>query len=153
MREPAARGGRCDGLSRVLTADCKARSAPRFASPSAWDGIQGRKSRQWAGRPIFATGRIQLRPPENMDSAVVVFVHSRTPDMTPTESFPVGLTGLELAWESVGVVLIALALGLVVGFAVRARLRRAAEGATPASRLQERELASLRRIASDLARA
>jgi PAS domain S-box-containing protein len=72
--------------------------------------------------------------------------------MTPTESLPVGLTGLELAWESVGVVLIALVLGLVVGFALRRRPKR--HSVLPATaRLQERELASLRRIASDLARA
>jgi PAS domain S-box-containing protein len=73
--------------------------------------------------------------------------------MTPTESLSVGLTGLELAWESVGVVLIALALGLAVGFALRARVRRRADAPAETARLHERELASLRRIASDLARA
>src|SRR4051812_29808308 len=77
----------------------------------------------------------------------------RRPGMTPTESFPVGLNGLELAWESVGVVLGALALGLLVGFIVRARSSRADRDAGPRARLQERELASLRRIASELARA
>src|SRR3954469_7822193 len=77
----------------------------------------------------------------------------RRPGMTPTESFPVGLNGLELAWESVGVVLGALALGLLVGFIVRARSSRAGRDAGPRARLQERELASLRRIASELARA
>ena len=73
--------------------------------------------------------------------------------MTPIESTLIGLTGLELAWESVGVVLIALALGLVVGFLLRRRPRRAPEAPAAPSRLQARELASLRRIASDLARA
>src|SRR4051812_7995817 len=77
----------------------------------------------------------------------------RRPSMTPTESFPLGLNGLQLAWESVGVVLGALALGLLVGFIVRARSSRADPSAGPRARLQERELASLRRIASDLARA
>src|SRR5205823_5246087 len=73
--------------------------------------------------------------------------------MTPVESFPVGLNGFELAWESVGVLLGALALGLLVGFIVRARAGRPDPTAEPRRRLQERELASLRRIASDLARA
>src|SRR4051812_8087735 len=79
----------------------------------------------------------------------------RRPSMTPTESFSVGLNGLQLAWRSVGVVLGALALGLLVGFIVRARSSssRADPNAGPRARLQERELVSLRRIASDLARA
>jgi PAS domain S-box-containing protein len=73
--------------------------------------------------------------------------------MTPIESLPVGLNGLALAWESVGVVLAALLLGLAGGLLVRRRGARAAAAEGPAARLQERELASLRRIASDLARA
>jgi PAS domain S-box-containing protein len=73
--------------------------------------------------------------------------------MTPIESFPVGVNGLELAWESAGVVLGALALGLLIGFIVRARSSRGDPTAEPRARLQERELASLRRIASDLSRA
>jgi PAS domain S-box-containing protein len=73
--------------------------------------------------------------------------------MTPIESLPVGLNGLELAWESVGVVLGALVLGLAVGLLMRRRPRHAADLPAPVSRLHERELASLRRVASDLARA
>jgi len=73
--------------------------------------------------------------------------------MTPIESLPVGLNGLALAWESVGVVLGALVLGLVGGLLVRRRGARARGAGAPTARLQERELASLRRIASDLARA
>ena len=73
--------------------------------------------------------------------------------MTSIESLPVGLNGLALAWESVGVVLGALLLGLVGGLLVRRRGARPAPAAAPAARLQERELASLRRVASDLARA
>ncbi|HET8529246.1 MAG TPA: GAF domain-containing protein [Gaiellaceae bacterium] len=69
--------------------------------------------------------------------------------MTATESFPAGLNGLELAWESVGVVVGALLVGLAVGLLLRARGRSGAGAAAP----RERELASLRRIASELARA
>jgi GAF domain-containing protein len=71
--------------------------------------------------------------------------------MSTIESLSLGLNGLALAWESVAVVFGALVLGLVVGILLRAR-GRTAETA-PASRLRDRELASLRRIASDLARA
>ena len=71
--------------------------------------------------------------------------------MTPIESAPLGLNGLALAWESVGVVVGALLLGVLGGLLWRRRSARAEQG-EPA-RLQERELASLRRIASDLARA
>ena len=70
--------------------------------------------------------------------------------MSPIESPSLGLNGLALAWESVAVVLGALLLGLVGGLLLRARARRVDEA--PA-RLRDRELASLRRIASDLARA
>src|SRR5436305_6815736 len=73
--------------------------------------------------------------------------------MTSIELALVGLNGLALAWESVGVVLGALLLGLAGGLLVRRRTTRATEAVTPAVRLHERELASLRRIASDLARA
>src|SRR4051812_670854 len=65
----------------------------------------------------------------------------------------VGLNGLALAWESVGVVLGALLLGLLAGLLLRRRGKGASRADTPAARLQERELASMRRIASDLARA
>ena len=41
--------------------------------------------------------------------------------MTTIESFPVGLNGLALAWESVAVVVGALALGLAIGLVVRSR--------------------------------
>jgi PAS domain S-box-containing protein len=71
--------------------------------------------------------------------------------MSPIESLSLGLNGLALAWESVAVVFGALVAGLLVGLRLRARGRAVAE--TPAARLRDRELASLRRIASDLARA
>jgi PAS domain S-box-containing protein len=73
--------------------------------------------------------------------------------MTLIESLQVGLNGLALAWESVGVVLGALLLGLLGGLLVRRRSMRSSGVDTPAVRLRERELVSLRRIASDLARA
>jgi PAS domain S-box-containing protein len=71
--------------------------------------------------------------------------------MSTIESLSLGLNGLALAWESVAVVFGALVVGLAVGILVRARGRDAE--AAPAARLRDRELASLRRIASDLARA
>src|SRR5204862_3533116 len=83
---------------------------------------------------------------------IVLLIISR-PSMTSIERFSVGLNGLELAWESVGVVLGALVLGLLVGFVVRARSRRGDATDEPRARLHERELESLRRIASDLSRA
>ena len=70
--------------------------------------------------------------------------------MSPIESFPLGLNGLQLAWESVAVVLGALLLGLGAGLVAR-RQRRSDDA--PTARLHERELATLRRVASDLARA
>src|SRR4051812_48400972 len=73
--------------------------------------------------------------------------------MTSIEPLLVGLNGLALAWESVGVVLGALLLGLVGGLLVRRRGKSASTVDSPTARLQERELASMRRIASDLARA
>jgi len=73
--------------------------------------------------------------------------------MTLIESLQVGLNGLALAWESVAVVLGALLLGLLGGLLVRRRALRSSGVDAPASRLRERELVSLRRIASDLARA
>src|SRR5690242_2187206 len=73
--------------------------------------------------------------------------------MTSIEQLLVGLNGLALAWESVGVVLGALLLGLVGGLLVRRREAGSSAGDAPRARPQERELASMRRIASDLARA
>jgi PAS domain S-box-containing protein len=70
--------------------------------------------------------------------------------MTSLSLLPAGLLGLSLAWETVTAVLIALALGLVVGVVVRARTSRRASGAIAPER--ERELQSLRRIASELSR-
>jgi len=72
--------------------------------------------------------------------------------MTWIQSFPVGLNGLALAWESVAVLVAVLALGLVIGLVARSRSvrRRRPEAAISAER--ERELESLRRIASELAR-
>src|SRR3954454_8932989 len=72
-----------------------------------------------------------------------------TPSMTPIESTPLGLNGLALAWESVAVVLGALALGLLVGLVARHRPRRAQAAE---SKERWRELESLRRIAGELAR-
>jgi PAS domain S-box-containing protein len=66
--------------------------------------------------------------------------------MTSIESFPIGLNGLALAWESVAVVVGALAVGLALGFLARSRAK-AAIGPE-----RERELESLRRIAGELAR-
>ena len=71
--------------------------------------------------------------------------------MTSTESFSVGINGLALAWESVAVVLGALALGLAIGLVVRSRSARRRAGAA-ASPERERELESLRRTAAELAR-
>src|SRR5947209_5273433 len=71
--------------------------------------------------------------------------------MASIESTPVGLNGLALAWETIAVVLAALAVGLALGAVLRARAgRRAAPSAIPPER--ERELESLRRIAAELAR-
>src|SRR6266853_1384891 len=71
--------------------------------------------------------------------------------MTSIELFPVGLNGFALAWESVAVLVGALALGLIVGLAARSRsARRRPEVAISSER--ERELESLRRIAAELAR-
>ena len=71
--------------------------------------------------------------------------------MTWIQSFPVGLNGLALAWESVAVLIGVLALGLGIGVAARSRsARRRPETAISPER--ERELESLRRIAGELAR-
>src|SRR3954451_19401604 len=67
------------------------------------------------------------------------------------EPFPLGINGLALAWESVVVVLGALAIGLGIGFVARSRSARSAAGAK-SSPERERELESLRRIAAELAR-
>jgi PAS domain S-box-containing protein len=71
--------------------------------------------------------------------------------MTAIESVSLGLNGLALAWESVAVVAGALVLGLLIGAALRARAARRAPSAATI-RERERELASLRRIAAELAR-
>jgi PAS domain S-box-containing protein len=71
--------------------------------------------------------------------------------MTTIASLPLGLDGLALAWESVAVVVSALALGLVIGFVVRSRPPRVEPGATGTLE-RGRELESLRRIAAELAR-
>src|SRR5947208_1255847 len=73
--------------------------------------------------------------------------------MSRIASLPPGLNGLALAWESVGVVVGALVLGLAAGLVWRARGERSRRVEPPAARLHERELTSLRRIASELARA
>src|SRR5436309_6905646 len=71
--------------------------------------------------------------------------------MIPIERLPLGLNGLELAWESVLVVLGALLLGLAAGYLVRTRASRRAI-AQAGSPERARELESLRRIAAELAR-
>src|ERR1700716_561742 len=71
--------------------------------------------------------------------------------MTSTESFPVGLNGLALAWESVAVLVGALVLGPLVGFASRSLSARMRPAAT-ISPERERELESLRWIAAEVAR-
>jgi len=71
--------------------------------------------------------------------------------MSPIESSVFGLNGLALAWESVVAVLGALAIGLVVGAAVRLRPGTARKAAAE-NRGREREVESLRRIAGELAR-
>ena len=69
--------------------------------------------------------------------------------MTPSESLPVGIDGLALAWESVAALLGALGLGLAAGVLVRAR--RSRRPPRPIAAERERELESLRRIAAELA--
>ena len=69
--------------------------------------------------------------------------------MTSIESY-VGSSGLALAWESVAIVLGALALGLAIGLLLRTRSAR--RGVVTVSPERERELESLRRIAAELAR-
>jgi PAS domain S-box-containing protein len=71
--------------------------------------------------------------------------------MTSTERLTIGLNGLQLAWESVSVVVGALLVGLLVGFLMRARASRRAVAAA-GSPARQRELESLRRIATELAR-
>ena len=71
--------------------------------------------------------------------------------MTPIESLPVGLIGLALAWESAAVVGGALIVGLGLGVVLRARPSRGRPVAD-ADPQREREVASLRRVAAELAR-
>src|SRR5579862_8348817 len=71
--------------------------------------------------------------------------------MTTTERLTIGLNGLQLAWESVSVVVGALLVELLVGFLVRARAGRRAVAAA-GSPARQRELESLRRVAAELAR-
>ncbi|HEX3225294.1 MAG TPA: GAF domain-containing protein [Gaiellaceae bacterium] len=71
--------------------------------------------------------------------------------MSTTERLTLGMNGLQLAWESVSVVVGALLVGLLVGFLMRARASRRAVAAA-GSPARQRELESLRRIAAELAR-
>jgi len=71
-----------------------------------------------------------------------------TPSMSTTESHA-GLVGLFLTWDSLAAVLGALLLGLLVGTAFRVRDARRRSAAISES---ERERASLRRVAAELAR-
>jgi PAS domain S-box-containing protein len=70
--------------------------------------------------------------------------------MTSIALLPAGLLGISLAWESVAAVLGALFVGLAAGTFVRVRTARTAPA--PMASEHERELRSLRRIASELAR-
>ncbi|MDX6468555.1 MAG: hypothetical protein QOF75_358 [Gaiellaceae bacterium] len=79
-------------------------------------------------------------------------VISASPSMTPIESTLLGLNGLALVWESVVVVLGALAAGFLVGLAARRRRRQGPAAAPGPARGRGRELESLRRIAGELAR-
>jgi PAS domain S-box-containing protein len=72
--------------------------------------------------------------------------------MTSTELPPVGLNGLALAWESIAVLAGTLLLGLLLGALVRSRSARNDAGVDEIAPERERELQSLRRIASELAR-
>ncbi len=72
--------------------------------------------------------------------------------MTAIESSFVGLSGLALAWESAAALVGALAVGLLLGFALRAR-RGGRSRAVPAVDVSRaRELDSLHRVAGELAR-
>src|SRR4029079_10728887 len=95
-------------------------------------------------------GHVRLRPESPVAAGRLLRTIS-TPSMSPIESLPVGLNGLALAWESVVALLGALAAGLAAGAFLRARsARRAQPGSISPER--ERELESLRRIATELAR-
>ncbi|HLY93713.1 MAG TPA: GAF domain-containing protein, partial [Gaiellaceae bacterium] len=69
--------------------------------------------------------------------------------MSTIDSASLGFTGLTTVWESVAAVVGALLIGLLIGTALRIRPRRHDEDAETGAR----ELHSLRRIASELARA
>src|SRR3981081_128563 len=71
--------------------------------------------------------------------------------MTSIETFPVGLNGFALAWESVAVLVAALALGLVLGLATRARSTRG-RPETAIAPERERAMETVRRLAAELAR-
>src|SRR5579862_7016853 len=74
-----------------------------------------------------------------------------TPSMARIES-SLGLLGLALAWESAVAVGVALAAGILLGLALRGRLRGRRTAAAPDA-AREREVESLRRVAGELARA
>ncbi len=69
--------------------------------------------------------------------------------MITIESFPLALNGLALAWESVAVVVGALAVGLLLGGLAKAWRRGPVP---PDQRERDRELESLRRISAELSR-
>ncbi len=69
--------------------------------------------------------------------------------MITIESFPLALNGLALAWESVAVVVGALAVGLLLGGLAKAWRRGPVP---PDQRERGRELESLRRISAELSR-
>ena len=71
------------------------------------------------------------------------------PSMSTAESQVIGLIGLAVAWNRVAVVVGALLVGLLVGTALQLRSTRRQRAAITES---ERERASLRRVAAELAR-
>src|SRR3954449_44675 len=153
MRKPVARGGRCDGLSQVLTTGCKARYVHRGSHRPVRGTLAGRLDLDnGPDGPSLQGGGVapvQRKTPGAAPPGGSPLRNISTPSMTPIESTPLGLNGLALAWESVAVVLGALALGLLVGLVARHRPRRAQAAE---SKERGRELESLRRIAGELAR-
>src|SRR4051794_35974544 len=57
MEKPAARGGRCGRLPQFAYRGLGPGRAPRVASPSAFEGTARRAPCEWAGRPIFLSGK------------------------------------------------------------------------------------------------
>src|SRR5579864_5318860 len=146
MEKPAARGGRCGGLSQVAHRDCKTHAAVCIAQ--CCDRTGGLDPSQWAGRPIFTTGENPVLRAENAFPPTGAARMITPPSMSTAESQVIGLIGLAVAWDRLAAVLGALLVGLVVGTALRFRSARHQRAAIEESK---RERASLRRVASELA--